>query len=182
MSDRNDHSERSDRLRALLRRGDPAGGELSAELSAEEVRTMRRTVLNAVPEPRRRAWLVPVLATAASLTLAVALSLSLWPHSSAPIEAERGGRRPLPRTAAGTVGEGSPRSAGEGATAHSTEEGEGTMIVARNEPSPTVSKRRSPPSPPNPPILPPIPEEPRQIQFSTPGGTRVIWMLNPATE
>ena len=32
------------------------------------------------------------------------------------------------------------------------------------------------------PATAPIHDEPRQLQFETPGGTRIIWVLNPALE
>src|SRR5688572_32383391 len=42
----------SDELRSILRKGDPAAGD--SGLTPEEVQGMRRTVLSAVPEFRRR--------------------------------------------------------------------------------------------------------------------------------
>ena len=75
------------------------------------------------------------------------------------------------------------------------------MVVEKKTPplpSPAPQEREPPPSPrkktvrpePEPVVLaqaepPAIPDasgEQRQIQFSTPGGTRVIWVLHPATE
>lgn len=44
------------------------------------------------------------------------------------------------------------------------------------EPEPVVVAQAEPPA------VPDVSGEQRQIQFSTPGGTRVIWVLNPATE
>jgi hypothetical protein len=176
-------SDRNERVRALLQEGDPAAGEPG--LSVEEVQAMRRTVLTAVPEARRRGWLIPALATAA-LVIAVAIGFSLWPydnHTTSKPDLVAGGRRPLPRVSVG--------------------EGRGGGVVARPEgtpplPSPASQEREPPPSPKRtirdeaetallartePPVAEPvIAEGPQQIQFSTPGGTRVIWMLNPATE
>jgi hypothetical protein len=35
---------------------------------------------------------------------------------------------------------------------------------------------------PDKPATTPIHDAPRQLQFETPGGTRIIWVLNPALE
>lgn len=156
-----------EKLREILKRGDPAAGEPG--MTQEEVREMRRVVLSAVPEPRKRGWLAPVLAGGAALVL-VAL-IVLWPS---PPE-ELAVRPPLPR-------------AGEG-------RGEGPAVVTEKKtpprPSPAPQEREPPPAPPEKEkVVEPEPEPvvlaqadgPTQIQFSTPGGTRVIWVLQPATE
>jgi len=155
----------NDDLRSILRKGDPAAGDPG--LTPEEVQGMRRTVLSAVPEPRRRGWWVPAMVTAAALVLAAVIALSLWQ----PV------RPPLPL-------------AGEG-------RGEGAVVVEKKtppQPSPAAQERepekkkplrRAPV--PEPVVLaqvepPAAPQGPTQIQFSTPGGTRIIWVLQPATE
>jgi hypothetical protein len=176
-------SERDARLRELLQKGDPAAGEPG--LSTEEVQAMRRTVLNAVPE-RRRFALIPSLATGAAVALAVLLAVVLWrggePQGIRPPEEKVAARPaappPLPEPPAAPE----PRPA--------------------EEPEPVtepVRKRQAAPriTPPPPPVLPepepltelasvsepslpePGPEEPRgrHVEFSTPGGTRVIWVL-----
>jgi hypothetical protein len=155
-------------LKDILRKGDPAAGE--PELSPEEIQAMRRTVLAAVPESRRRGWLVPI-AAAAALILAAVLVLSLWrpapvevAHNpvpspsrppSLPFPEEGKVEKPSPSPRIERVGRRRPlhRNGGEGRG----EGGGGQTVIAQSEP-------------------------PRQIQFSTPGGTRVIWMLNPAAE
>lgn len=153
-----------EKLREILTQGDPAAGDPG--LAPEEVQGMRRTVLSAVPEPRRRGWLVPVLATAAALIVAAVIAMSLWPT---PPKETVAVRPPLPR-------------AGEG-------RGEGSVVqpektpphrpaaprkkVVHHEPEPVVVARTEPPQ---------APHGSTQIQFSTPGGTRIIWMLHPATE
>lgn len=171
-----------EKLREILKRGDPAAGDPG--LAPEEIQGMRRAVLAAVPEPRGRGWLVPVLAGAAALILAAVIALSLWQPE--PPELPRVAvRPPLP-------------PAGEG-------RGEGPAVVERKTPPhrpaaglPAPQERETPPAPkkkkpvrrapePEPIVLaqaePPIASgEQRQIQFSTPGGTRVIWVLHPATE
>ncbi len=154
---------KSDELRSILRKGDPAAGDPG--LTPEEVQAMRRTVLSAVPEPRRRGWLVPAMVTAAALILAAVVALSL----RQPV------RPPLPH-------------AGEG-------RGEGVVVVEKTPPlpSPAPQEREPPPAPEKKKPVRRAPEsEPvvvaqaelssTQIQFSTPGGTRVIWVLRPVTE
>ena len=163
----------NDDLRSILRKGDPAAGEPG--LTPEEVQTMRRAVLSAVPERRRRGWLVPAMVGAAA-ALVLAAALILW----RPEPVQEAVRPPLPL-------------AGEG-------RGEGSVVVVEKKtpplPSP-ASQEREPPSPrmkkeivhdePEPVVLaqaepPAAPPTSTQIQFSTPGGTRVIWVLRPVTE
>ena len=159
-----------EKLREILKRGDPAA---EGGLTPEEVQAMRRAVLSAVPEPRRRGWLVPALAGAAALILAAVIALSL----QQPEPPQRAVRPPLPR-------------AGEG-------RGEGVVVVEKKTPPhrpsaglPASQEREPPPSPkksepaPEPPAPEPVvlAQQQTQIQFSTPGGTRVIWVLHPATE
>lgn len=162
----------NDRLRGLLRDGDPAAGDPG--LSPEEVQAMRRTVLSAVPEPRRRGWLVPALATAAALILAAVLVLALGrktpetsdpgPVMAAPIipAPVLEPVRPVP----------APRPEPE-------PEPEPPVRLAEETPEPEIAV---PALPEQQAALPAVSEEQRQIQFSTPGGTRVIWVLDPATE
>ena len=164
-----------EKLREILKRGDPAAGEPG--MTPEEVREMRRTVLSAVPEPRKRGWLVPVMAGAAALVVVV-IALTLW-KPEPPKQAVRPPERPpLPL-------------AGEG-------RGEGVKRIEKTPPlpSPAPQEREPPPSPVREPEPEPEPEPqpepepvvlaqadgPTQIQFSTPGGTRIIWVLQPATE
>ena len=170
----------SDELSEILKRGDPAAGDPG--LTPEEVQAMRRTVLSAAPEPRRRGWMVPALATAAALILAAVVALSLWPTPSKEVVAVRplAVRPPLP-------------PAGEG-------RGEGPVMEAEKTPplpSPAPQEREPPPSlrkevvrpepEPEPVVIaraepPAVPASSTQIQFSTPGGTRVIWVLRPVTQ
>jgi hypothetical protein len=201
-------SDHDERLREILRQGDPATGDPG--LTTEEVRAMRRAVLSAVPEPRRRGWLVPALATAAVLVLAVALALSLWRTGSVETARRPEPSPPWPPSPSPAFGRPNP-SPGEGGTASQGSvgaplsrrggRGGGRGVGGeglRRPPSPTPPEERSirwapvpePDTtvakvepPPAPPITPPAaPEGQHQIQFSTPGGTRVIWLLNPATE
>lgn len=167
----------NDRLRDLLREGDPAAGD--SGLSPEEVQSMRRTVLSAAPEPRRRGWLVPALATAAALILAAVLMITLGrtppeipepgPVMAAPI---------IPTPIIPTPIIPAP-----------TPEPEPPVLLAEEKPEekpePLAVAPAAPVLPEQQAVLPAAsaaPEDQRQIQFSTPGGTRVIWVLNPATE
>ncbi|HWM93533.1 MAG TPA: hypothetical protein VN493_22415 [Thermoanaerobaculia bacterium] len=174
-------------LRSILRKGDPAAGDPG--LTAEEVRGMRRVVLSAVPEARRRGWLVPALATAACMILATVIALSLWrpepsppwppsPSSPTPSQGEGGtaaqeGVRGRPSPGEGVLGRSGRGDGGEGS---------GSTKPVHPTPEPVVIARaETPPAPPVP-EPPSVPAAQTQIQFSTPGGTRVIWLLNPATE
>lgn len=165
--------DRNDRLRDLLREGDPAAGDPG--LSPEEVQAMRRTVLSAVPEPRRRGWLVPALATAAALILAAVLVL--WRTApEVPDTPKPGPVVAAPVTPAPVPEPVLPAPAPQ-------PEPEPPVRIAAEKPE----ERPEPPAatpalPEQQAVLPAAPEGQRQIQFSTPGGTRVIWMLNPATE
>ena len=175
-------------LKDIVRKGDPAADDPG--LSPEEIQAMRRTVLAAVPEPRRRGWLIPA-AAATLLILAALIGLSLWRQPAQPTRLAEERREGAPSPAQrGRVGEGSsspapkrplpfppPRQgAGEGAS----------------HPSPTREVkvvRVEPPRPRPRPVPKPEPaveiakiETQQQIQFSTPGGTRVIWVLNRTTE
>ncbi|HEX6862558.1 MAG TPA: hypothetical protein VF414_07080, partial [Thermoanaerobaculia bacterium] len=164
----------SDELRSILKKGDPAAGDPG--LTPEEIQGMRRVVLAAVPEPRRRGWLVPVLAGAAALILAVALIL--WRPESAVVEALRppAVRPPLPLAGEGR-GEGSV-VAEEKTPPHRPSAGLPASQEREPPPSPRKKTVRSEPEPvvvaqAEPPAVPEAPAE-QQIQFSTPGGTRVI--------
>ncbi|MES1242856.1 MAG: hypothetical protein ABUT39_14670 [Acidobacteriota bacterium] len=173
-------------LKDVLRKGDPAADDPG--LSPEEIQAMRRTVLAAVPESRRRAWLIPV-ATAAVLILAAILGLSLWRQPAQPTRLASEERAVAPSPAQrGRVGEGSssptpkrplpfppPRQgAGEGATSHPDREEKVVRVHPRPRPAPVPKPE---------PVEQARTETPQQqIQFSTPGGTRVIWVLDRTAE
>jgi hypothetical protein len=167
---------RNERLREALRRGDPAAGE--AGLSPLEAQAMRRTVLAAVPAPRRSFRLVPAFTAAAVVVLSFVVTLGLWrahdhrtvaPVPAAPAETPPAVTPPAPappepsRTVAVVPAPPPSRS------------------VPAAHPAPVrLPRTANPPSP----VSPPHPsaeeaEEPamRQVQFSTPGGTRIIWLL-----
>ncbi|HEX9945318.1 MAG TPA: hypothetical protein VGG03_25185 [Thermoanaerobaculia bacterium] len=170
---------RDERLRRLLREADPAADE--PRLTLEEVREMRRTVLTAAPEPRRRWLAIPVLSGAAAAVLAAAVALTMWPGPPEPPVPPKETPRvaAVPRTAPAPV----PAAPAELATA-AAEKAERSR-PALELPRSRATKRR--PSVHRTPSLPETaPEEPetQQVQFSTPGGTRIIWVLtsDKATE
>lgn len=167
--------DRNERVRALLQEGDPAASEPG--LSLEEIQAMRRTVLTAVPEARR-VWFAPALVTAAALILAAVIAFSLWrPGTVETASRPSPPLPPSPTSPAPSLGEGGivaservvvPLSRGG-------ERGGGRGVRGEGpRPAPPAPEPRDP--------EPVVAEGPQQIQFSTPGGTRVIWMLNPATE
>jgi len=157
-----DHrSEQSVRLRQVLRQGDPAAQETG--LTQDEVHTMRRAVLTATPEPRRRVVWFPLLAagTAALLVLALVIALDRrHPALSTPSAAPREAASPSPAP---------------------------PLPEPEAQPSDSVKSSRPPRRRPvrapkglpirqDAPMLASLPV--REIQFSTPGGTRVIWELS----
>jgi len=161
---------RDERLRRLLREGDPADGE--TDLTTDELRAMRRAVLTAIPEPQRR--LVPVLAGAAAAALVAILVLMIWPRAqSAPpalkattkvaVKATPPPRRPA---ATETVGR---RFVAAGLRARRPSHAPHAAPrkprhTSAQEPDRLAQQNDSEP-------------RTRQIQFSTAGGTRVIWIL-----
>jgi hypothetical protein len=184
----NRSSERDARLRDLLRQGDPAAGEPG--LSTEEIHAMRRAVLTAAPERRRRG-LIPALATGAAVGLAVLLAVALWRGGEPQIQP------PEEKVAAVTPEPVRPPAPPVVVEPQAPETPEDTTPPQEPAVKKPVRKRHAaprvdpPPVPgePEPPVMlasvpePSLPEprleEPRtrEIQFSTPGGTRIIWVL-----
>jgi hypothetical protein len=155
-----------ERIRQRLREGDPFAGETG--LTPDEVREMRRTVLTAIPERRRR--LLPALALAGAA--AAALLIALRPEPAAPP------RPPRVATAQPTP----PPSRMPG-----------TPEPAAPAPAPKATEKRTshhrhhrrPMNHDTLAALEPVPHQEqeettvREIQFSTPGGTRIVWTLTP---
>lgn len=161
-----------ERIRQRLREGDPATGE--GGLNLEEIHAMRRAVLTAVPEPRRRLLPALALAGAAAASLLIAF-FALRPGPVPPPAPPRVAAVPPPRT---TPPAPAPRISPPPRT----------EPPAREEKKRRPAHRRHLPAAPRETVtlaaLEPAgnpPEEPgvRQVQFSTPGGTRIIWMLTP---
>lgn len=177
---RNGSSQRDDRLRDLLRQGDPAAGEPG--LSTEEVQAMRRAVLTAAPE-RRRFGLIPALATGTAVALAVLLAVALWrggePQGIQPPEEQVAAVKPEPVRPPAPPAIVEPLAAPEPVK----------EPVGKRQAAPRIAPPPpSLPEPEPPTVLASVPEtslpepglvEPRtrEIQFLTPGGTRVIWVL-----
>ena len=162
---------RDEGLRRLLRKADPAASDPG--LTLDEVRDMRRTVLTAVPERRRK--LLPVFALAGAATVALIL-IAVLVLRPAPEKA------PAPKVAAVPQRPAPPQAAVQ--PSPSKEE---PKPQAEKEKTAVRRKRRTP-------KIRPTPTEPepavvlaeagpaegaQQIQFSTPGGTRIIWLLSP---
>jgi outer membrane biosynthesis protein TonB len=165
-----------ERLRDVLRGADPAAGEPG--LASEEVQAMRRAVLTAVPEPRRR-W-IPLAALAGSALAGLILALTLLaPDSEGPAAPPRQPARVAERPAPVPV----PAPAEPVVAAVEPEKPRKTSRrKQRPEPAPVAVAEAAPEATPEPvPIAPEavatIAAETRQIQFSTPGGTRIIWVL-----
>jgi hypothetical protein len=138
--------ERDDRLRGLLRRGDPAAAD---GLTRDEIHAMRRAVLNAAPDSRRRSLLIPAFVA----TCAVLLTLSWWWLRSREPQVEP------------------PREASVAPAAVAP-------VLPPPVPDEEIAEERSTrPIAPHPPVVARDEPHSRQIQFSTPGGTRVVWVL-----
>jgi len=168
------HETRDERLRRLLREADPANpAGTDPGLTLDEVRDMRRTILSAVPERRRS--LFPVFATAGAVLVAALILIAvLIPRPEKPLAPPRIAVAPPKAVQPAPPPREEPRP---------TEE-----KVEEKKP-PVRRKRRAP----RPPIVQPEPmkpdstaviasAEPQQIQFSTPGGTRIIWLLSPGDD
>jgi len=152
-----------ERLRQILRQGDPAGGD--GGLTPEEARAMRRTVLTAVPERRRR--LLPLLALAGAMATAVLIAVLLLRPEPA--------KAPAPRIATAPAPPAPP------------------AVQTRAEPAPPAQKaedqrpvhhrhqhhHRRPTVPIAQDALASLEtaEPERQVQLTAPGGTRIIWIL-----
>jgi hypothetical protein len=154
-----------ERLRQILRQGDPAGGD--GGLTPDEARAMRRTVLAAVPERKRR--LLPIFALAGAMATAVLIAVLLL--RPAPVPPPRIATAPAPPAppAAQTPAEPAP------------------PVQKAEERRPAHRRPRQPHH--RRPAVPAAPEaqdtlaaletagSERQVQLTAPGGTRIIWIL-----
>ncbi|HEY9420443.1 MAG TPA: hypothetical protein VIW92_03430 [Thermoanaerobaculia bacterium] len=164
-----------ERLRDVLRGADPAAGEPG--LAPEEIQAMRRAVLTSVPEPRRR-W-VPIAALAGSALAVLLLALMLLsPDAEGPAKPPRQPARMAekPKTAPVPVRPPAPEPAVQ------KPEKPREMRAPRKRPAPestpaVIADTAPAPPPEEPEVEATIAAETRQIQFSTPGGTRIIWVL-----
>ena len=184
---KNEFDDHDARLRAALRDGDPAAGE---SLAPAEVRALRRAMLNAAEDGPRRAWLPAAALTAAAAGIAAALVLSLVQVRTNEEAPPRVATRPAAPRAA--VASAPPLAAAAEPTLAASEAPElAPPAQSARVNTPATAPRPEPPLPPAPaPVLPTQPvladaaPEPRplQIQFATPGGTRIIWMLAEESE
>lgn len=150
----------------LLAQGDPASFEPG--LAPEVARGMKAAMLASIPQaPERRLSWVPLLAAGAATTLVLGLGLGAWFFSEAPLE-------PAPTAVAVTqptltlVPALPETSAPAGALTRHGASARSAKAVSRAKP--TASRRPTPP--------PEVPST-RQLEFQTPGGTRVVWVLDP---
>ena len=191
-----DERREEDRLRRLLRRGDPAGE--SEGIPAPALARMRARVVGAA-EARPRPLLGPFVwatAGAAGLLLLVALALRPGAPSSSPLpEPRQSVTVPTPSMPAGpeaameppppaVVASGvSPGPIAPGAPRRDVgHRGRAATIVEPTplSSSPTVAAAAAPALDlPQPPVSA---RKPLTVQFTTPAGTRIIWKLDPEFE
>ena len=163
-------TDRNERLGAALRRGDPASEETA--LAPAETQAMRRAVLSTVaetaPETRWAFRLAPAFAACAVAVLSLGVALSLWRmHGPEP-------GRPAPPSV--------PAPVAPAPAVPSPVPSPDVVAVVSPPPSVHAVRRRERPRVAVPsPDPEPEPEEAtvpmRQVQFSAPGGTRIIWLL-----
>ncbi len=159
-----------DRLRQILRQGDPAAQD--AALSGDEAQAMRRAVLTAVPEPRRRLVWLPAVATGAAAMLALVLAVTHGPWHGTPAPP------PPPVRVAAVPSSPPPAVAPLAPFAPAVPPQEPVkssrparrLHVRRRAASMAVASASTPPD-----LAAPEPAV-REVQFSTPGGTRIIWV------
>lgn len=183
MTDRSRHQEDL-QIRRLLKEGDPAADGLNPD--AGELSRWRRQVLTASEAGTRsqegRRWLLPVsaVATAAALAGLVfllpqspvempapgAITRQMPPRNAEPVPQPA---PPTPILASGDIAQADPvLPAGD-------ETGSGAILSPDSQPTTSVSP---------PPVSPPqdVALAARTVHFTAPGGTRVIWTLNPELE
>jgi len=161
-----------DRLRQTLRQGDPSAGEPG--LTVDEVHAMRRAVLTAIPEPRRPMAWFPLAATGAAALLALALAVAFGPWHRPPAPGSPGQAQlqvaavptPAVAPAAPALTAPVPVKISRPASRHPVRAVRAVRVrkdlpAERQEDTPVLTASL------------PV----REIQFSTPGGTRVIWEL-----
>jgi cytoskeletal protein RodZ len=163
-----------EKIRQILREGDPFAGE--AGLTPEEVREMRRTALTAIPERReRRLRLLPALALAGAAAVAVLIAfLALR-------QAPGGTPKPAPPRMAAVPEPVAPVSPPSAPVASPVPRAETRTVRPRHHRRPVA------PRPPKTADAVASLEKPREsegtalreIQFTTPGGTRILWTVVP---
>ena len=157
-----------ERLRQILRRGDPAGE--GGGLTPDEARAMRRAVLTAVPERKRRLLPVFALAGAAATAVLIAVLLLRPEPARAPI--------PPPRIATAPAPPAPPIAQAPVEPASQSPQREEHRPVHRHR----DQHHRRPAAPAAPEVHDTVAslmtaEPERQVQLTAPGGTRIIWIL-----
>lgn len=165
-----------ERLRGLLRESDPAAGDPG--LAPEEAQAMRRAVLTSIPEPRRR-W-IPIVALAGSALAALILALTLLsPDAEGPAAPPRQPARIAEKPKSAPTPVLIPPPAPEPVAEEPERPRERREPRKKSKPEPTIVDPTPVPVPDLPEAETTIAVETTQIQFSTPGGTRIIWVLTP---
>jgi len=171
---------RSEDMREALRRGDPAAGETG--LSSAEAQAMRRAILTAVPAERRPFRLVPAFAAAAVAVLSFAVALGLWrAYEAQPVRTvQQAPPAPVVTPAPSVPSNPSPPAETPAAAiAGAALQSPPAIHTSRrphaiHHPAVRLAQARKPVHP----VAEDADESPtRQVQFSTPGGTRIIWLL-----
>jgi hypothetical protein len=157
-----------DRLSQVLRRGDPAAHEPG--LTQDEAHAMRRAVLNASPEPRRQMAWFPLVATGTAALLALALAVAFGPWHRPPVSHPQIQVAAVPTPAVTPAVPSVPAATSQAPVKSSRPAHRRSKRVVR---APRVLPIRPTESPV---LVASLPV--REIQFSTPGGTRVIWELS----
>jgi len=177
--------DRNERIGAALRRGDPASEETG--LSPAEAQAMRRAVLSAATEPRWAFRWAPAFAAGAVAVLSLAVGLSLWrmrgpapvsPVAPAPVQ-------PAP-SAAVSVPPAFPSPTVVAVVvppppAHTARRREPARRPRVAETTETPEMPETPARPPGAEARPETTAPTLQVQFSTAGGTRIIWLLPETT-
>jgi len=181
--------ETAARLRAILREGDPAGD--GGSLPPERVREMRRRVLGSLAprRPPRLLWAASA-ASAAMAVLALVVTLALHREVPPPAPGPETSPAPIVPTAPTAPPAVLPApvppgpavapppaasTASEGMARRSRSLARGPRRVARAAAPATTVHEETPAAS----TASAASAAPLQIQFNTPGGTRVIWVLDP---
>ncbi len=193
---------REEALRALLRAADPAAA--ARELSAVELARLRRATLDALRQRRRARATMPrrAVALAAAALVALALGTLVRAHHATAMRPERGAKRANASSGTFPAASPSPVALSTAQSASTLPTPPGAAAPAGTRPTASTrgrGSRRGRPSRPSPVgegprlasalpaataaqgIAPSRDPLPFQIQLTTPGGTRIVWVLDPAT-
>jgi hypothetical protein len=164
-----------ERLRQTLLAGDPAAGD--GGLTPDEIHAMRRAVLMAAPEPRHR--LLPWLALAGTAAGAILLAIVLVRPAPAPapprVAATAAPPAQLPaQVPVEPISRPGQEQERPPVRHHRPRLRHRSVAPAPREAADTLASLELPANP--------GPDSgTRQVQFSAPGGTRIIWILKSGT-